>query len=149
MIQPTKVLFLDIDGVCNCSSTTTPAFNGAIGIDSEMAFRVGKITLAIPDLKVVLSSSWKHWPAGRAEIEQKVVPLYDVTPEAPRDPLGGTQRGTEIQMWLDQHPEVEKYAILDDDTSMLPEQIPNFFRTSWTTGLTEEIMQAVINHFIS
>jgi hypothetical protein len=145
-----KVLFLDIDGCCNCAATPTPVFDGGLGIDPLLAFRVGKITLEVPDLKVVLSSSWKHWKEGREIIEKKIVPIYDVTPDAEvsqLSPLGDSGRGTEIQMWLDAHPEVERYAILDDDTSILQKQLPNFFQTSWYEGLTEEIMNDVINHF--
>jgi membrane-bound lytic murein transglycosylase MltF len=41
---------------------------------------------------------------------------------------------------------VERYAILDDDTDMLPEQLPNFFQTTWEEGLTEEIAEKVIAH---
>lgn len=55
-------------------------------------------------------------------------------------------RGHEIQAWLDKHPEVEKYAILDDDSDMLPEQMPNFFKTTFQNGLLEETMYKVIKH---
>lgn len=134
-----KVLFLDIDGVVNCSGTRQRS-RGFIGIDPLMAFLVGKITLALPELKVVLSSSWRHFDKGREEVEQQVVPIFDVTLTV------GTIRGDEIKEWLDRHPEVEKYAILDDDSDMLEEQKPNFFQTSWETGITEEIMEAVIKH---
>ena len=41
----------------------------------------------------------------------------------------------------------EKYAILDDDTDMLPEQFPNFFKTSWEVGVTPEIIEKVRKHF--
>ena len=36
--------------------------------------------------------------------------------------------------WLSRHPEVERYAIVDDDSDMLPEQMPFFVRTSAETG---------------
>ena len=135
-----KVLFLDIDGVCNCSETRQ-RHRGFIGIDPMMAFLVGKITLAIPDLKVVLSSSWRHFPEGKEEVEKQVVPIFDETPI-----VNGEKRGNEIKAWLDKHPDVEKYAILDDDSDMLEEQLPNFFQTTWQVGITEEIMEKVINH---
>jgi hypothetical protein len=32
-------------------------------------------------------------------------------------------RGEEIKAWLHQHPEVTRYAIVDDDSDMLPEQV--------------------------
>jgi|ERR1035437_754536 hypothetical protein len=137
-----KILFLDIDGVCNCEGTRQ-RHRGFIGIDPYMAFLVGKLTLAVPDLKVVLSSSWRHFPGGREEVEKQVVPIFDQTPISPN----GEKRGDEIKMWLDLHPEVVKYAILDDDTDMLEEQFPNFFRTQWKTGITPEDVEKIIKHF--
>lgn len=87
----------------------------------------------------------------------------DVTPYLPLS--GGAEmceRGKEIKAWLDKWDEgtlrnapkhtsilnetVTAYAILDDDSDMLPEQMPNFFKTSWATGITEEIADAVEKH---
>lgn len=136
-----KVLFLDIDGVVNCK-TTTQRHRGYIGIDPYMAFLVGRIVEAT-DAKVVLSSSWRYFEDGRAEVERQVVKCIDVTPNLPIS--GGVEaceRGNEIQAWLTEHPEVERYAILDDDSDFLPDQ--PLFKTSWETGLTEEIAGRVI-----
>lgn len=93
------------------------------------------------------------------------------TPHMPR-PLGTgaeyRERGKEIQQWLKENPrplchmptscpfparamcqghEVERYAILDDDSDFLPDQ--PLFKTSWKTGLTKEIAEAVIRHLMS
>lgn len=138
-----KVLFLDIDGVVNSEETLKRDRPGGIlGIDAYLAFLVGRITLAIPDLCVVLSSSWRHFPKGREQVHSQVTAIYDETPK-----LGmGTCRGDEIKEWLMRHPKVEKYAILDDDSDMLPEQLPNFFKTTWQQGITPEIVQAVVAH---
>jgi len=38
-------------------------------------------------------------------------------------------------MWLDQHPEVNNYLILDDDSNMLEEQLPHFVKTSLISGM--------------
>ena len=46
-----------------------------------------------------------------------------------------TLRGEEIQDWLDNHPEVEDYAILDDDSDMLPEQFAKFHHSDPWFGL--------------
>lgn len=137
-----KVLFLDIDGVVNCLNTRQ-RHRGFIGIDPYMALLVGRIHLAHDDVKFVLSSSWRHFKdGGKEEIEKQVVPIFDVTPSLP-DSL----RGKEIKAWLDLHPEVIKYAILDDDNDFLQEQMPYLFRTTWETGITEEISNKVIQHF--
>lgn len=133
-----KVLFLDIDGVVN-NRHTFNRYDGVLGIDPEMAFRVGKIILDT-DAKIVLSSSWRLWEQAREEVKKRIMDFYDITPS-----FGGL-RGYEIEDWLSNHPDVTRYAILDDIDEMLPEQEPNFFRTTWDIGITEEIAKAVTEH---
>jgi len=137
-----KVLFLDIDGVVNCA-TTMQRHCGFIGIDPYMAFIVGKIQLDT-GCEVVLSSTWRLDEKSRAEVRKQVVKFIDCTPSN----YPGTQRGDEIQAWLDAHPEVTKYAILDDNSDMLESQLPNFFQTSWEKGITEEIAKRVTEHLM-
>lgn len=161
-----KVLFLDIDGVVNCA-TTTQRHRGVIGIDPYMALLVDRIVQAT-GCKIVLSSTWRLWPDEREEVRKQVGEFMDVTPNIPLQ--GGAEmceRGKEIKAWLESHPtikcdsptscppptramcnshSVERYAILDDSSDMLPEQLPNFFKTSWTTGLMQEIADQVIEH---
>jgi hypothetical protein len=139
-----KVLFLDIDGVVNCK-TTTQRHRGAIGIDPYMAFLVGKIQLNT-GCEVVLSSSWKNWPEGINEVERQVINIFDRTPNLNLVHYEDKPRGNEIKRWLDRHPEVEAYAILDDNSDMLDEQLPHFFKTSWDTGITEEIATRVTDY---
>lgn len=140
-----KILFLDIDGVCNSKDTMQRSSRGVIGIDPYMAFLVGKIQLDT-DCKVVLSSSWRHSPQGREEVKKAVVDFIDITPVC----CSGV-RGVEIQNWIHKNIPYEereslRYAILDDDSDMLLNQKDNFFKTSWETGLTEEIANAVTLH---
>lgn len=140
-----KVLFLDIDGVVNCA-TTAQRSGYFIGIDPYMALMIDRIIQAT-GCKVVLSSSWRHFTGGAKEVCKKVCELYGVTPT-----LLGELRGTEIKKWLDDHDSVfenelvTKYAIVDDNDDMLPEQMPNFFKTSWSTGITQEIANNIIAH---
>ncbi len=142
-----KILFLDIDGVVNCS-TTPQRHEGFIGIDPYMAILVDRIIQAT-GCKVVLSSSWRHFPTGVAEVKDKVCELLSVTSEIPLDACldPNKQRGYEIQAWL-QTPihNVQRYAILDDNNDMLNEQQEHFFRTYWEKGLTQEIADKVIAH---
>ena len=134
-----KVLFLDIDGVVNCSKTAQ-RHRGYVGIDPYMAFLVGKIFLAT-DAKMVLSSTWRLWDESRLEVSRQVYEIYDVT-----DDLHTNWRGKEVRKWLEEHPEVTRYAILDDNADFYPDQKPNFFKTTWEQGITEEIAQKVIDH---
>src|ERR1700722_11282043 len=118
-----KVLFLDIDGVVNSEQSfrSGPRFRGVIGIEPYMAFLVGRIQLDT-GCQIVLSSAWRNWPEGEREIEARIAKLYDRTGHS-----DSGIRGEEIQTWLDAHPDVDRYAILDDSSDMLPEQLPNFF----------------------
>lgn len=135
-----KVLFLDIDGVINKRENYNPAIkNNLYPIDSYCALLVGRIQLQT-GCKVVLSSSWRHHPEGRQNVSERVTELLDITPTLDK------YRGDEIQAWLDQHPEVDKYAILDDDMDFYVYQAPHYFKTRFEDGLTDEIAQAVIGH---
>lgn len=142
-----KILFLDIDGVVNCATTNfkTPLWP----LDRYMAFLVGKIVM-YSDCHIVLSSSWRNHPEGAAEVKKVIgYPVLDITCRSWYDKATNhhSTRGEEIQNWLDHHFETEKYAILDDDSDMLPHQMPNFFKTSWKTGITDEIAKNIIDHF--
>ncbi len=135
-----KILFLDIDGVVNCA-TTMQRHRGAIGIDPYMAFLVGKIVLDT-GCDIVLSSTWRCWPDARDEVRRQVGNFIDITPRMPL--LGGSEqmeRGKEIKAWLEQHPDVDRYAILDDGSDFFSDQ--PLFKTSWQTGINEKIANEV------
>lgn len=134
-----KVLFLDIDGVVNCQNTFDNLKDKVIPLDKYMCFLVGKILLDT-DCQLVLSSSWRGYKDGEKEIERRIGKIYDRTPYKPG------VRGNEIQAWLDGHLDVTKYAILDDDSDMLPWHLPSFFQTTWEHGLTDEIARSVTQH---
>jgi len=132
-----KVLFLDIDGVLNRVGTREH-FRGFMGIDPVLAFKVGKIILDT-DAAVVLTSTWRHFQGGLEEVDRHVHKTFDVTPAADTG-----FRGEEVKMWLDQHPEVTRYAILDDDSDFYADQ--PLFKTAWETGITDEIAQQVTEY---
>lgn len=150
-----KILFLDIDGVVNSEESFKKGTQrDHHGIDPYMAFLVGKIKLHT-DCDVVLSSSWRGHEDNHKVIKQQVVDFVDITPRN-----GTGIRGTEIHSWLVKNIEPSVYrnyldieghriAILDDDSDMLLWQKDVFFKTSWKTGITEEIADAVIAHLNS
>jgi hypothetical protein len=104
--------------------------------------------------KICISSVWKHH-FGTGD--------YVSTPELWEDALvklgfkPGTYvgitgrrmslRGQEIQEWLDAHPEVEDYAILDDDSDMLPEQFAKFHHSDPWFGLTPNHLYRIERQF--
>ena len=139
-----KVLFLDIDGVVNSEEFFEKRSKGLhpTDIDNYMALLVNRIVEAAK-CKVVLSSSWRGYAPGEAEIERMIgVKIHDRTPRSTES----MARGKEIKEWLDEHPEVDRYAIVDDDNDMLPEQLHNFFQTDWKVGLTDEIAKNITDH---
>lgn len=143
-----KVLFLDADGVINKKDNFNPAIkNNLYPIDAYCAFLVGRIQLQT-GCEVVLSSSWRHHPESVENVSKRVIRVSDVTPDLYDDLNEGKLiiRGDEIQVWLDEHPEVDKYAILDDDIDFYAHQAPNLFKTTFEEGLTDEIAQKVIEH---
>ena len=138
-----KAIFLDIDGVVNKQENYDRSKNmGPYPIDSYCSFLVGRIQLQT-GCEVVLSSSWRLHPEGVQNVSERVVRLLDKTPYLPGI------RGDEVQAWLDKYPEFDKYAILDDDMDFYVYQAPNFFKTTFEDGLTDEIAQAVIKHLNS
>lgn len=145
-----RTIFLDIDGVLNNQETFRNIESGCTtlkevelkSLDDDLVKKFQRILKSTPDVKVVLSSSWRGSNESIKSIEEKVCELYDITPD-----IYDALRGEEIQRWLDRHPEVTRYAILDDDDDMLESQLPNFFKTNFDTGLTDEIADHVIKHF--
>lgn len=142
-----RVIFLDIDGVLNCR-TTTQQFNGFLGMDPYMILLFDRI-LQATGCKVVLSSSWRNHPESVAEIKKRVCKLEGMTPRSwfIQSLARSTYRGEEIKRWLELHPAVTEYAIIDDNSDMLEEQMSHFFKTSWEHGLTEEIANKIIEYF--
>lgn len=117
-----KVIFLDIDGVCNNHHSRSRC-QGYIGIDDDKVVLLKQIADAT-DAKIVLSSTWRlgynkqgHHLEKMAEYLKKKfakqgLSVYDVTPDFKHM---GWKRGEEILDWLVKHPDVEKYVILDDE----------------------------------
>ena len=132
-----KVIFLDIDGVLNCRKTPNPRKFPYI-IDNELLARFRQL-LEQTGASVVLSSTWRHDPAGIFSAKHYGVPFIDITPDMPSEP-----RCKEILEWLRNKPEVTRYVVIDDEDDELDE-LP-LFQPSSRTGLTEKIVAGVADH---
>ena len=162
-----KVLFLDIDGVLNSDNwfgyrlycIKNNMYDRVLNfVDTNDENTEHKLMMiddrAIANLnriveetgcKVVLSSSWRSSGESENVFTQYILKLkgfkyelYDVTPRL-WDKEFGTQRGEEIQSWVNKESEkneIESYVILDDDSDMLPEQMNNFIHVDANIGLT-------------
>lgn len=121
---------------------TPNRFNFFIGLDPFMVLLVHRICDAT-GAKIVVSSDWRLSEDTLEEVKRAVSPHFlDVTPNL----NSHEKRGLEVNAWLADHPEVERFAILDDNNWFLPDQQPHFFKTSWAVGLTEEIAERVMEH---
>ena len=164
-----KVLFLDIDGVLNShnwfgyrlycikNDMHDRVLNFVNTNDERIKHKLSMIDdRAIANLnriieetgcKVVLSSSWRSCVEAENTLTEYILKLkgfnyelYDVTPRILAKAFG-TQRGEEIQLWMDKESEkneIESFVILDDDYDMLPEQMNNFIQIDGQVGLTDK-----------
>lgn len=154
-----KVLFLDCDGVLNsreffrtskeARSYGNMTYDGTWNdkdpncwvamLDSS---KVGLLKDVVRNTgcKIVLSSTWrKHLSADAIKVPLSMsgfpdAPVVDATADFG---TGGerSERGVEIRAWLDQHPEVTKYAVVDDDDDMGGISMDYFVQTSWDSGM--------------
>jgi hypothetical protein len=121
-----RVLFLDFDGVLNDSRFGARAFREG-PVQAEYAARLQRV-LDRSGAKVVLCTAWrvdgiaecrKHLERGGLRAE-----VIDATPDLsePMGPYltGCPPRWKEIRTWLEAHPEVERYVVLDDIRDMGP-----------------------------
>ena len=145
-----RVIFLDVDGVLNseefaCWCHEFPDFvrEGGSNWADPIAVRMITSLCEEHDIKLVISSSWRMFDV-KSTIDcfknyRDLTPLckyiIGVTPRNTNDQVW-EDRGEEIQHYLDTHPEIDNYCIVDDDNDMLDSQRDNFVRTNSTHGLT-------------
>lgn len=147
-----KVVFLDFDGVLNSETSflyehnrrkrdneqgVKGQVNETLSLHCCAAFR--EVLITYPDLKIVLSTTWRElfdmdWL--KAKLDEYKIDSSRVIGRTPKDHSFG-RRGAEIQWWLDEHPEVTHYAIIDDNDW----EISNwhgkdrFVQTDWERGM--------------
>jgi hypothetical protein len=152
-----KVLFLDIDGVLNSRryyesdewkqissqlNSDSLKYSPHFLIDRNSIALLNQLVQCVPDMKIVVSSTWKRY--GTYELTKGYLvqagflypdSIIDYTPDLAEPKYC---RGDEVQWWLDKHSEVKSYCIVDDDDDMLCNQLNNLVQTSSRLGLTKE-----------
>lgn len=123
-----KAIFLDVDGVLNCSTSKSYCHDdicGVItGIDSDKVKRLAKIVEAT-GAKIILSSDWKDgWskyytsskPSHAKYLDNHLYKKGKLTikDKTPNTNKGSWYRGEEILTYLKSHPDITDYVILDD-----------------------------------
>jgi hypothetical protein len=137
-----KVLFLDVDGVLNKQDDYKVLRNGDghLYLNWDMLETLQKI-VEDTGCKVVLSSVWRILKENQDFIKEHVE-IFGMTDKI----TDAYRRGGQIQRWLNVHPDVEVYAIVDDDSDMLDSQLPHFFQTELAHGLTPGIAYRITYH---
>ena len=154
-----KVIFLDIDGVLNTMVSlplrehfveiegTIVGFNQ---LDKDAINQLNRV-IGETEAKVVISSSWRigcrtpaKWNCLIEHLRNQGVvaevigrtPTYGEYVNLPGIFAARFVRGDEIQLWLNDHPEVKSFVIVDDDQDMA--HLTNkLVRTKFETGITE------------
>lgn len=95
--------------------------------------------------EIVLSSSWRWYKEQRntihKQLKRKNIDFIDTTPIEITVKMS---RADEINAWLEKHPEIDNYVILDDEEIKDIELIPHWVRTTFKHGLTRDKAEQAI-----
>lgn len=148
-----KVIFLDFDGVITSLKSKWRLMPDKM----DLVRRICEET----DAKIVISSSWRMADLKNtiSYITCPIAPYVDGNPYSLVEfTIGVTDflfkdndkspRGDEIKAWLDSHPNVEDYIILDDNGfDFYDFQLPHYIETSYETGISEDDVEKAIKYF--
>jgi hypothetical protein len=136
------IIFLDIDGVLNSHQ---PHPNGYCGISPECTQRFNSILNEFPDIRLVISSSWRYLVHSGSMTIEGLENLFLSHGLWFRDKIEGiTRKDKEIDIdeWDSREEQIMEYVnaaglkrwiVIDD----LPLEINNFYRTNGEIGLTD------------
>lgn len=167
-----KILFLDFDGVLNTGKYSRqlhrekrPGWDdfGEL-FDPDAVANLKLIIDTVPDVKLVVESSWKasgmNYLAGMWAVRDLPGKLFGMTPDLPHkdllqfdlaDPdfmvrVEGHCKGNEILAWMKSHADEEcRYVIIDDCSGFTGELKEHLVLVDPYEGLTQEdTMKAIM-----
>ena len=130
------LVFLGFDGVLDIKGATADSFGFECVIDSEKMEWLNELCDLVPEIRVVLSTSWRERcyemvvsalkKSGFTGIlhEDWRTPHTGIVAREPH-PDGGWKRGDEVSTWLSRHgfdAEKDRYVIFDDCNDFYPDQ---------------------------
>jgi hypothetical protein len=142
-MRPTKIIFLDFDGVVNCFNEPESLRRLSQGCVANL-----NTLLERSGASIVVSSTWRvaHSLADLRQI------LVNSGLRYPERVLGVTPRndgirGKQIERWLENYPEeIEAFVILDDDSDMGP-FMDRLVKTDSDIGLTDLDVEKALKIF--
>lgn len=138
-VDTLKVVFLDIDGVLNSRQYDLSRGDNEGNIDISRLSLIKQL-VSCTGAQIVLTSTWRiHWDPNvektdsiGEEMEEiflrNGISLYDKTPEINDD------RAKEIKSWLEIHPDVVNFVIIDDMKFGWGEFEANVVKTDYRIG---------------
>lgn len=140
-----KVIFLDFDGVITTYNSKWKIDMNKIKIINDICDKT--------NAKIVVTSSWRIGYHGVVSAFHESLKQYfvknqyldhfkDEFNKFINNIIGmtdsvGTCRGNEIKFYMNEHPDVDNYVIIDDDSDMFDYQLFNFVQTDTYEGITE------------
>ena len=139
-----KIIFLDFDGVITTHQSKWKIDMDKVKIINDICDKT--------DAKIVVSSSWRIGYHGVVSVFRLSLKNYftknqyldhfkDTFDKFIDNIVGmtdsGSSRGNEIKFYMNEHPDIENYVIIDDDSDMCDYQLFNFVQTDTYEGITE------------
>lgn len=136
-----KVIFLDVDGVLNTPEHFSS--QGVVILPEKLALL--KQIVEATGAGIVLSTSWReYWEQEETlcrPIGQQINSIFNavglrILDKTPQEP---PRREAQIESWLNDHPEVEAFVVLDDALLSAPFLQGHFVKTSPYFGALDEM----------
>jgi len=135
-----KILFLDFDGVLNSETGwRRDKPEDSYYVTPECVDAMKWVFEQCPDVWIVVSSTWRYHlqlPALQAMLIAIGLPGDKVVGYTPMRMSADGPRGNEIQEYLDDHPEVTGFVIVDDNDDMV-HLTKHLVHTNVSDGLTD------------
>jgi hypothetical protein len=156
-----KVIFLDIDGVLvtrkHMLFLAESGYEKMVDANNDEKFdpicvaNLGKL-IEETGAKIVVSSTWRYMGVGPLQkifrdrkVSGEIIGLTTIERfEDDSKIYAGECRGRQIQEYLEDHPEIENYVIIDDDSDMMECQLDNFVHTKFEDGFIDSALEKAI-----
>ena len=134
-----NVIFLDYDGVVNTPMWNAEGTACSYGFPSQCKVNNFQAVQWVSEAcqrfgyDIVVTSTWRL-SSNYKECLIKGGLRSGIEILGRTDHLRGVCRGAEIKKYLEEHPEINYYIIVDDEADILPEQCGHFIQTNGDTG---------------